>query len=71
MAVKLSKTTGVEVISETPDRFVLEQNYPNPFNPSTNKICDSQVIAGETKQSQSVTLKVYDILGNEVAILSQ
>jgi hypothetical protein len=66
------RVTTVE--SETnvlPDNFFLSQNYPNPFNPST-KIkftIPSVVIASETKQSQLVTLKVFDILGNEVAIL--
>ena len=52
------------------DNFSLEQNYPNPFNPSTTiKYSIPYVIASETKQSQSVTLKVYDVLGNEVATL--
>jgi len=56
---------------ELPDNFFLSQNYPNPFNPST-KIkftIPNAVIASETKQSQMVTLKVFDSLGNEVAIL--
>ena len=50
--------------------FKLEQNYPNPFNPSTKiKFTIPAVIASGAKQSQMVTLKVYDILGNEVATL--
>ena len=50
--------------------FNLEQNYPNPFNPSTKiKFSIPFVIASETKQSQFVTLKVYDVLGSEVATL--
>jgi photosystem II stability/assembly factor-like uncharacterized protein len=54
----------------TPTEFSLEQNYPNPFNPSTKiKYTIPSVIASETKQSQMVTLKVYDVLGNEVATL--
>lgn len=50
--------------------FSLEQNYPNPFNPSTKiKFTVPSVIASGMKQSQIVTLKVYDVLGNEVATL--
>jgi hypothetical protein len=50
--------------------FKLEQNYPNPFNPSTKiKFTIPSVIASETKQSHLVTLKVYDVLGNEIATL--
>jgi uncharacterized delta-60 repeat protein len=54
----------------TVDNFNLEQNYPNPFNPTTKiKYAISSFIASETKQSQFVSLKVYDVLGNEVATL--
>ena len=55
----------------SPVQFHLSQNYPNPFNPSTTikYIIQSSVIASGTKQSQFVTLKVYDILGNEIATL--
>ena len=50
--------------------FNLDQNYPNPFNPTTRiKFTVSNVIAGESKQSKLITLKVYDVLGKEVAIL--
>ncbi len=42
--------------------FKLFQNYPNPFNPST-------VISYQFSASSNVTLKIYDILGNEVATL--
>lgn len=45
-----------------PKEFGLEQNYPNPFNPNT-------VINYSIKQSGKVQLKVYNILGNEVASL--
>jgi hypothetical protein len=50
-----------------PDGFVLYQNYPNPYNPST-KIKYTIPSVG-TSLMKFVHLKVYDILGNEVATL--
>lgn len=52
----------VEVDVASPIDFALNQNYPNPFNPST-------VISYSVPQSSFVTLKVYDVIGNEVATL--
>ena len=63
-------SSEVEAEVKAPNVFSLEQNYPNPFNPTTKiKYTIPNVIANEAKQSQLVTLKVYDILGNEVATL--
>jgi len=51
----------------TPKEFVLYQNYPNPFNPSTTIKFE---IPGQARNDNVlVTLKVYDILGNEVTTL--
>jgi hypothetical protein len=56
--------TSVEQIpaESIPKEFRLEQNYPNPFNPTTT-------IQFALPKRSSVTLKLYDILGREVAIL--
>ncbi|MDH3267810.1 MAG: T9SS type A sorting domain-containing protein, partial [Ignavibacteria bacterium] len=65
--------TSVNENPISPDKFYLYQNSPNPFNPSTIiKYTIPSVIATPLKrgkQSQFVTLKVYDVLGNEIAIL--
>jgi hypothetical protein len=59
----VSQLTGVrEIASETPESFRLEQNYPNPFNPSTR-------ISFQITTNSFVSLKIYDMLGCEVATL--
>lgn len=45
-----------------PGEYSLDQNYPNPFNPSTT-------IKFSIPEASNVVLKVYDILGSEVAVL--
>jgi hypothetical protein len=54
---------GLPGENESPSTFSLEQNYPNPFNPSTN-------IKFHVAQIRHVRLTIYDILGNEVAVLA-
>lgn len=48
--------------SELPENFALEQNYPNPFNPVTK-------IKWQSPISGWQTLKVFDMIGNEIATL--
>ena len=50
-----------------PVDFELEQNYPNPFNPST--IIRYRIPAREDDVAGLTTLKIYDILGNEITTL--
>jgi len=51
------------------DSFVLEANYPNPFNPSTKIQYSIPVANGYDGALTNVILKVYDVLGQEVATL--
>ena len=52
-----------------PEEFYLSQNYPNPFNPITSiQYAISSLPEGKAGR-QHIILKVYDILGNEVATL--
>lgn len=54
--------TGVSELEQKAENFYLSQNYPNPFNPST-------VISFKLSVLSTVSLKVYDMLGCEVATL--
>ena len=54
--------SNVLEVEVTPLTFALHQNYPNPFNPSTK-------ISWQLPIGSHQTLKVYDVLGREVAVL--
>jgi hypothetical protein len=61
-SVSYSNELEVKVDKPIPNSFTLNQNYPNPFNPTT-------AINFTVAKSSHVTLKVYDLLGKEVAEL--
>ena len=72
----LRTTTGGEPVTilenenPSPYTFQLFQNYPNPFNPSTKiKFSIPSVTLRQAQSDNWVTLKIFDILGNEVAKL--
>ena len=53
-----------------PKKYLLGQNYPNPFNPTTTiRYAISNVETQDFASLQNVTLKIYDVLGREVATL--
>ncbi len=57
-----SFSNEIEIDVNVPAGFSLEQNYPNPFNPST-------IISYQLSASCNVSLKIFDVLGNEVTTL--
>ncbi len=64
LAYTESSPTSVEneIANNIPTEYALYQNYPNPFNPSTK-------IGFQIPNFGAVSLKVYDLLGREVAVL--
>jgi len=70
----IKTTSGINDINQTSDiifsKFILKQNYPNPFNPVTKiKFTIPFVETHSDASLPLVTLRVYDLLGREVATL--
>ena len=63
LTIKYSQSVGIHQISaEIPAQYSLQQNFPNPFNPKT-------IINYQMPNSNFVSLKVYDVLGNLIETL--
>jgi len=60
---------NVQEKNEPPTEFALHQNYPNPFNPTTTIRFSVESASGRIGDPARVALKVFDVLGREVATL--
>ena len=60
--INYAESTGINDNENLPLKFSLEQNYPNPFNPST-------IIRYSVPSNEYVSLKLFDVLGNEISTL--
>lgn len=63
----LGPFVGVEEENKIPGEYSLSQNYPNPFNPVTK--IKFTIPSNVKSQASNTTLKVYDVLGNEITLL--
>ncbi|MFN3693672.1 MAG: T9SS type A sorting domain-containing protein [Ignavibacterium sp.] len=63
LKIRFNPVTSVEYTNDVqPYNFELSQNFPNPFNPSTK-------ISWQSPVNSWQTLKIYDLLGNEITTL--
>jgi len=63
----LNPVSSSSEAEESVNSFTLDQNYPNPFNPNTK--IRFTIPQDDRREMQNVSLKVFDLLGNEVATL--
>jgi hypothetical protein len=65
-----TSVTGIQPVrSEIPLKYALYQNYPNPFNPVTKIKFDIASLINQDLFRRVVVLKIYDLLGREIATL--
>jgi beta-glucanase (GH16 family) len=62
LIIEQSSTGLLDNETDQPNKFSLKQNYPNPFNPATK-------VSFVISHKSFVTLKIFDVLGNEIATL--
>ncbi len=62
LQVQSTDTTETQILEPIPEKYSLSQNFPNPFNPSTQ-------INYSLKQPETVNLKIFNVLGQEVISL--
>jgi hypothetical protein len=74
--VQYGNPVSTEIEPAALNKFSLSQNYPNPFNPSTKikftiptSPLNPSPYQGEGQRERFITLKIYDVLGNEIATL--
>jgi hypothetical protein len=71
-AFETGTVTGLRDRASGPVEFSLDQNYPNPFNPTTTfvyRISGRSVEGGSNPYGAFVSLKIFDVLGKEIATL--
>ncbi|MCW8813983.1 MAG: T9SS type A sorting domain-containing protein, partial [Chlorobium sp.] len=68
--IRILHVSNTQESPVTPDNFNLYQNFPNPFNPTTKiQFTIPSITLRHAQSDVPVTLKVYDVLGNEVTTL--
>ncbi len=67
--IPIGEAVDVQEQNTFPQNFMLSQNYPNPFNPTTKIEFTVPEVVSKYMQHPQTTIRVYDMLGREVAIL--
>ncbi len=67
--LRIREVSSINDNNEVPKEYSLSQNYPNPFNPETTIEYSVPVETRRGESLQRISLRVYDVLGREVATL--